>query len=290
MRQTGGSDASADAARRPFLRWAGSKQRVLDQVEARVPKRFDRYYEPFLGAGSLFFRLRPSNAVVADVNARLVETYLAVRDNPKKILEYLDDFDPLDKQQYYEVRGRHYRGRFQRAAVFIYLNRTCWNGLYRVNSKGEFNVPYGSPQSSNLVESAVLLECSRTLNNPGVEIVCADFAEVLESAGEGDFIFLDPPYVTGHNNNGFIDYNERLFSWADQERLASLASDLQQSGAYVVVTNAHHQPLLDLYPRFNLDVLSRYSTLAGSKANRRPVREALLWQHPARKEHADGIN
>ena len=279
-RLAGRAERSLSALPRPFLRWAGSKQRVLSQVVPRVPRTFDTFYEPFLGAGSLFFLLTPPRAVLSDSNADLIETYRAVRDRPGWVLDYIADMDPMDRAQYYEIRESEFRGRFKRAARFIYLNRAGWNGLYRVNSRGKFNVPYGRPRSPNLVKPEVLHSCSAALRKPGVELEVGDFEVALRTAGGDDLIFLDPPYVTGHNNNGFIDYNEKLFSWADQERLAGLAAGFHRVGAHVLVTNAHHRALLDLYPRFNLDIITRHSTLAGASTSRRKTREVLLWQRP----------
>ncbi len=265
---------------RPFLRWAGSKQRLLRQIVPRLPLRFRTYFEPFLGAGSLFFLLEPPNAVLSDTNLELVNTYRAVRDNPKAILRYLEGFDPMDRDEYYRIRDSKAHGRFRKAARFIYLNRACWNGLYRVNSQGTFNVPYGAPRSPSLVNSGVLLACSTALNHPGVELLHEDFETAIGNGSAEDLIFLDPPYVTRHNNNGFIDYNEKLFSWSDQERLAGVASELHRSGTHVLVTNANHPDLLDLYPSFNFDILSRYSTLAGKVSRRKVTEEVLIWQQP----------
>ena len=279
-RLAGRAERSLSALPRPFLRWAGSKQKVLSQVVPRVPRTFGTFYEPFLGAGSLFFLLTPPRAVLSDSNADLIETYRAVRDRPGRVLDHIADMDPMDKAQYYEIRESEFRGRFKRAARFIYLNRAGWNGLYRVNSRGKFNVPYGRPGSPNIVEPEVLRSCSAALRKPGVKLEVGDFEVALRTAGRDDLIFLDPPYVTGHNSNGFIDYNEKLFSWADQERLAGLAARFHRAGAHVLVTNAHHRALLDLYPRFNLDIITRHSTLAGASTSRRKTREVLLWQRP----------
>ena len=244
----------------------------------RLPARFRTYFEPFLGAGSLFFLLEPTNAVLADTNLELIETYRAVRDNPSAILNQLTHFDLMDRDAYYRIRDTEAPGRFQKAARFIYLNRACWNGLYRVNSKGRFNVPYGAPTSPNIVDEAVMFACSQALSRPGVELLHADFELSVGTSSSEDLIFLDPPYVTGHNNNGFIDYNEQLFCWSDQIRLARIASDLQRVGAHVLITNAYHSDLLDLYPRFNFDVLSRHSTLAGNSDYRKVTEEVLIWQ------------
>ena len=265
---------------RPFLRWAGSKQRLLRQIVPRLPVRFGTYLEPFLGAGSLFFLLEPPHAILSDTNLELISTYRAIRDDPNTVLQYLEDFDPLDRDQYYRIRDSESRGRFRSAAKFIYLNRACWNGLYRVNSQGKFNVPYGSPRSSHIIDSSVILACSEALNRPGVELFHGDFESAISNSSTQDLIFLDPPYVTGHNNNGFIDYNEKLFSWSDQERLASIALDLHASGVNVLITNAYHPDVLDLYPSFNFDILSRHSTLAGNTIHRKATQEVLMWQQP----------
>lgn len=271
---------------RPFLRWAGSKQRLLGQIVPRLPLRFRTYFEPFLGAGSLFFLLEPPNAILSDTNLELVNTYRAVRDDPNKVLCHLEDYDPLDRDEYYKIRDSESQGRFRDAAKFIYLNRACWNGLYRVNSQGKFNVPYGAPSSSNIVDPGVLLACSKALSRPGVELVHGDFELAIKDRSAGDLVFLDPPYVTGHNNNGFIDYNEKLFSWSDQERLASIASDLHALGVHVLITNAHHSDLLDLYPSFSFDILSRHSTLAGKASRRKATEEVLMWHPPEQVGHS----
>lgn len=269
---------------RPFLRWAGSKQRLLRQIVPRLPATFGTYYEPFLGAGSLFFLLQPSRAVLSDANSELIETFRAVRDEPREILRYLVDLDPLDRDAYYEIRDSTYTDRFRAAARFIYLNRACWNGLYRVNSKGKFNVPYGAPSTSNIVEASVLRACSSALRGSDVKLLHVDFEAAVATSVAGDLVFLDPPYVTGHNNNGFIDYNEKLFSWADQRRLACMAAGLQRAGRHILVTNAYHPDLLKMYPRFNFDVLSRHSTLAANGNFRKPIEEVLLWQRSAQGE------
>ena len=144
------AERSLSALPRPFLRWAGSKQRVLSQVLPRVPSTFDTFFEPFLGAGSLFFLLTPPRAVLSDSNADLIETYRAVRDRPGRVLDYIADMDPMDKAQYYEIRESEFRGRFKRAARFIYLNRAGWNGLYRVTAAASSTCPTGDPARRRL--------------------------------------------------------------------------------------------------------------------------------------------
>ena len=264
------------ATPRPFLRWAGSKQRLLRQIAPLLPASFNRYYEPFLGGGSLFFCLAPRVATLSDAASELVATYRTVAWRTEEVLKHLAVLDPLDKTQYYRVRAHRSKSASQRAAQFIYLNRAGWNGLYRVNSNGDFNVPYGAPKTSNLVDPTNLRACAKCLRRSQVSLACGDFSAVLKDCAEGDLVFLDPPYVTGHNNNGFIDYNESIFSWSDQERLAETARALAVRGVHVLVTNAHHDAVLELYPDFEIHLLKRASTLAASVDSRREVREVLL--------------
>lgn len=266
---------SLSSTPRPLVRWAGSKQKLLPQLVPGLPKHFVRYFEPFFGGGSLFFLLTPSRAVVNDACAELIETHRAVRDRPDLVWRYLQRLDPLDREQFYHVRQRRSSGRFTRAAEFLFLNRAGWNGLYRVNSRGEYNVPYGLPRTRNIVDKENLLACSEALRG-GIELRSDDFEGVVDRADDGDLVFLDPPYVTGHNNNGFIDYNETLFSWEDQRRLAASAKRAVKRGARVLVTNAHHDAVLQLYSTFALRDLSRSSTLASRTSARRRVQEALL--------------
>ena len=268
--------AYRSAVPRPFLRWAGSKRAHLVHVVDILPKRFGTYWEPFLGSGSLFFLLEPNHAVLGDACKPLVDSFRAVRDGPKAVLGHLDKLD-VNKTTYYAVRQQRTSSRFHLAANFIYLNKTCWNGLYRVNSRGQFNVPYGRPKSNFVVDPQNLHACSRSLRKPNVRIQHGDFERILNGVRYGDLVFLDPPYVTRHNNNGFIDYNECLFSWRDQERLCRVARRLVDEGAFVIVANADHTDVINMYEGFSHVRFSRASTLASDTSKRGTVREAILY-------------
>jgi DNA adenine methylase len=265
------------ASPRPFLRWAGSKRSLLSRIVDVLPATYRRYHEPFLGSGSLFFLLQPEHAVLSDACGELVDTFMAVRDNPELVLRHIAHLK-VARDVYYTVRANRSHGRYKRAAEFIYLNKACWNGLYRVNSRGDFNVPYGAPRSANVIDHINLRECAEALSAPGVHVRRASFRQSMSDVACGDLVFLDPPYVTGHNNNGFIDYNETLFSWADQVEAAKAAVAAANRGAHVIVTNAHHDDVLALYPGFSVKSLSRASTLASNSAKRRRVREAVIWR------------
>lgn len=270
------------ASPRPYLRWAGSKQRILGQLAPFLPSTFGTYFEPFLGAGSLFFLLSPKRAVLSDACEELVENYRAVRDGASQVCRHLKSMR-LCEDVYYEIRDARSRGRFKGAAEFIYLNKGCWNGLYRVNSSGQFNVPYGRPKTDFLIDIENVRACANALARRSVKLLHCDFEISLKSAKRGDFVYLDPPYVTRHNRNGFRDYNESLFSWDDQVRLAQVAESLVRRGVYVLISNASHDDVLDLYPSFEASVLTRNSTLAGDRKYRTQVEELVLRPTLARR-------
>ena len=261
---------------RPFMRWAGSKRWLLKHLVPLLPPRIRTYREPFLGSGALFFLLCPSRAVLSDKSRDLIEAYGALRDGASTIIRYLKPLKP-DRDLFYAIRNQPSRGQLKRVAEFLYLNKTCWNGLYRVNSKGRFNVPYGKPKSDFIADFENLRACSRALQKQNVKLRSCDFEAALEDVTAGDLVYLDPPYVNRRNNNGFIDYNERLFSWEDQKRLAVRARELADAGVYVIVTNADNGDVLDLYRGFRTCTLTRSSTLAGDAKCRVHVKETILY-------------
>jgi len=271
--------ASFSTVPRGFIRWAGSKRALLPEIVQLLPESFGRYYEPFFGSGSLFFLLHPARATLSDACVELMNVYRGVVQDVDKVLEYLSRWKP-ERDLYYTIRDEESSDLVYSAARFIYLNKTCWNGLYRVNTSGRFNVPYGRPKTDGLIDEANLRGCAEVLERKRITLTTGDFARSLARAKAGDFAFLDPPYVTRHNNNGFIEYNERIFSWADQQRLANVATELVRRGVNVMITNALHGDVLDLYRGFNHVRVIRSSTLASDKAKRGRVEEAIIWSYP----------
>lgn len=266
---------SLSAEPRPFIRWAGSKRGLLAHLIPHLPNSYRTYVEPFLGSGALFFLLAPKRARLNDSCQELVDAYNAVRDNAAEIAVYAKKFS-MDKETYYRIREDRSADPVQRAAEFLYLNRGCFNGLYRVNSSGKFNVPWGAPKSDFVVSETNLLACQKALAVTTTPVTCDDFETSLKKCRSGDLVFLDPPYVTRHNNNGFVDYNERLFSWQDQIRLAAAADRARAKGCHVIVTNADHKDIVNLYPNFKLHIMTRSSTLASASSKRGRVSEAIL--------------
>lgn len=257
---------------KPFLRWAGGKQWLAQRLAGVMPKDNRTYYEPFLGGGSLFFAARPKRAVLGDTNERLINTFRVLRDQPRDLIRILSQWSN-DRDTYYAVRSTNGHDEVWNAAQFIYLNKTCWNGLHRVNKQGQFNVPFGN-HDRNVFDEAHLLTVSQALQ--AAELRCCDFQDMLQSAEQNAFVYMDPPYTVLHSQNGFRQYNEKIFSWHDQIRLARVAHDLADRGCIVVISNADNAEVLDLYPEFHYQRVSRHSILAANPKYRRKTQEALL--------------
>lgn len=263
----------------PFLKWAGGKRWFADRCLHLTPRDHGRYIEPFLGSGAMFFALQPGEALLSDLNPDLINCYRAIRDAPESIAERLAEHHRLhDKAHYYETRSAKPEDRIERAAWFIYLNRTCWNGLYRVNRRNEFNVPIGT-KTSVVLPNDDFFAVSRLL--AGVEILYQDFETTLDVARAGDFVFVDPPYTVKHNFNGFLKYNDKIFSWADQLRLRDAVVRAAGRGALVLVTNANHSSIREIYQGVGRQqVVGRASVLAASATHRSSTEELVIqtWQ------------
>lgn len=245
----------------PIVKWAGGKRWLIRQSEGLFPDSFDHYYEPFLGGGAVFFHLQPSGATLSDTNAELINVYLSIKNDWKRVVTHLEEHQARHcKEHYYRTRGEIPEDKAAQAARTLYLNRTCWNGLYRVNLKGEFNVPIGT-KTNVLLDIDNFEALAELFHN--ADFYVRDFEISIDMAGEGDFVFVDPPYTIKHNYNGFIKYNENLFSWDDQVRLSSAVKRAANRGAKVLVLNANHASIRELYSDFDQIVLSRSNVLAG---------------------------
>lgn len=258
----------------PPLKWAGGKRWFVARHIDLVPTRFNRYIEPFLGSGAVFFALAPKKALLSDLNEELINVYRVIRDQPAELSSALRRHARLHSSEYYyQVRKGRPRSPLSCAARTIYLNRTCWNGLYRVNKMGQFNVPIGT-KSSVVLESDDFAALSAVLE--GVDLRSSDFEEILGEAREGDFAFVDPPYTVAHNNNGFVKYNQNLFSWDDQLRLRKAVGLAVKRGVFVLVTNAAHESIHDLYEPFERLSLSRAGVIAGERSARGIFNEMVI--------------
>lgn len=261
----------------PFLKWAGGK-RWLVLADEDLPEFTGRYFEPFLGSAAVYFRLLPTSATLSDTNAELINAYRAIQKDWQRVAEALfAHHQKHSREHYYRVRSQRLRNSFTRAARFIYLNRTCWNGLYRVNLRGDFNVPLGlkttvfdSPFEFETIAAAI----------QGATIECSDFESIIDRAEEGDLIFADPPYTVEHNCNGFVKYNEHLFSWADQIRLRNTLLRATGRGASVYMTNANHPSVVGLYKeKFQISTVQRWSKISGAR-KKASLCDELVIRHP----------
>lgn len=259
----------------PFLKWAGGKRWFVERYSDLLPDFNGIYIEPFLGGGSVFFHLSPDTSLISDSNPRLIECYRQIRDNFCKVFRLLKEHQKRHGvSHYYEVRSHYYDCEVERAAQLLYLNRTCFNGLYRVNKKGRFNVPIGT-KDKVIDKNENFADISEALS--GAELRACDFEETIDRANSGDFVFVDPPYTVKHNFNGFLKYNEKIFSWDDQIRLRDAIVRASKRGAKVLLTNAAHASVAELYDGIGEQrVVKRSSVLAGKSNARGSVEELIV--------------
>ena len=244
---------------RPFLRWAGSKRLIVPQLRDLLPREFGTYYEPFLGAGSLYLALQPKEAHLGDALEPLMVTWESIKDAPEDVLDTLREWS-FDKETYDWLKRQKFTTVASRAAQFLYLNRGAYGGLWRVNSAGEFNVPWSAPKTPSPTDEGNIRAVSKMLRS-GVHLHCSGFAETVASARRGDLVFMDPPYSKGRPQRPFIHYNEKLFGWDQQVLLATEAERLRRLGVTVLVTNSTHPDIEQLYPNFRTQDLRRHSSL-----------------------------
>jgi len=263
---------------KPVLRWAGGKTWLLNKIDRFLPNSVGRYFEPFVGSASVFLSLRQrgcaKTARLSDANSELIEFYKVLQDHPSEVADLVSTYQNT-KEFYYDIRKSSASSPIEAAARFYFLNRTSFNGIYRVNLDGMYNVPYGNKKYSQLVNNEAFIAFSESVRD--VEFAVGDFESILPLVNAGDFIYLDPPYTTAHNENGFIKYNQKLFSFDDQIRLCSMLTKLTQVGANYMLSNAHHKNILELFgSTSNVFEVSRYSSIAGNKQSRHYVSEYIF--------------
>ena len=260
----------------PILKWAGGKRWLVKKHDALLRKKYKRYVEPFFGGGAVFFHITPRTAILSDTNTELIGTYLALRENPEEVWNTLLTHHKWhNKEYYYYTRNQCPQDPIQKAARFIYLNRTCFNGLYRVNLNGIFNVPIGT-KNRVVFPHDNFSAIAFTLKN--AQIYSSDFSVTISKAKDGDFLFVDPPYTVRHNNNNFLKYNERIFTWKDQIRLSHCLRIAAKRGAFILISNADHQCVRDLYNENLWQCLSveRFSRMASFSSHRKQITELVI--------------
>lgn len=259
----------------PFLKWAGGKRWLFTPSFVDGLPKFERYIEPFLGGGAGFFALEPGAALLSDVNADLIELYQTIRDQPEAMADSMQRHQVLHtKDYYYEIRAQVPRLPVERASRTLYLNRTCWNGLYRLNQKGEFNVPIGT-KDSIVIPGESFEAISKVLQS--ADIRTQDFEKTIDAASEGDLLFVDPPYTVKHNMNGFVKYNESIFSWSDQIRLKEALVRARDRAASIIITNADHASVRELYRDIGThSSVTRSSVISGKSTGRSKITELMV--------------
>lgn len=269
---------------RPFLKWAGGKTQLADALLQRRPARFQTYHEPFVGSGAIFFRLYREGliqrAILSDANAELIDAYRAIRNHVSEVMEILSEL-PHSKEFYYEIRSQDPWALSlpERAARMIYLNKTGYNGLYRVNRQGRFNVPFGRYKSPTYLDRENLLAASQALQH--VEILCAPFDTVVERAEPGDWVYFDPPYVPVSQTANFTSYYANGFTLQDQERLRDVCIALSQKEVYVMVSNSDATLVRSLYasPHFTVDEVQANRAINSNGAKRGKITELVIMNY-----------
>ncbi|MHA2407685.1 MAG: DNA adenine methylase [Candidatus Ranarchaeia archaeon] len=271
---------------RPFVKWAGSKARMIPHLKKYIPKKFERYFEPFLGGGAVFFYLSKIQsqtfaAFLSDLNEELVNSYLVVRNHLPELLQLLinhqENYTHSPEPYFYNVRNQEIPpNTIERAARTIFLNKTCYNGLYRVNKQGKFNVPFGTYKNPKICDTPNLTAVSSLLNNRSVKLEVSDYRDSLKQAVELDFIYLDPPYLPVTKTQNFTSYTTDGFSPVDQESLAEEFKALIDKGCHVVLSNSDTPKIRDLYSGFKLETIEVSRMISCKGSGRRGFTELII--------------
>lgn len=263
----------------PIVKWVGGKRQLLSELLKNMPQTFGRYFEPFLGGGALFFELQPQEGYIADSNEELINLYLVVRDNVNDLILDLNKHE-ISKEYFLAIRNVDRTSEYknysnvERASRFIYLNRTCFNGMYRVNSQGFFNVPYGNYKNPRIIDKNNLYNCSELLKN--TEIKCTDFSTVLEKVKSGDFVYFDPPYVPLNETSSFTSYTKFGFDIDMQFLLRDVCDELHSKKVKFMVSNSDTPLVNELYSKYNIQKVYASRMINANAAGRGKISEVLI--------------
>lgn len=269
----------------PFVKWAGGKRQLLNDIKRLMPKQYEQYFEPFIGGGAVLFEIAPKTAIISDMNKELITTYKVFKSETKfnQLLLRLDEYEKNHNEvYYYKVREQDRDAAFSQlsdvevSGRFIYLNKACFNGLYRVNSKGFFNVPFGKKEVLKTYNKENLESIHQYFVNNDVEIYLQDFEKTIASAKKGDFVYFDPPYDTIENKNSFTAYNENIFDRDAQIRLSNTFKELDKKGVYVMLSNHNTSFIQSLYKGFNIHIVKATRMINSKSSERGPIEEVLI--------------
>ncbi len=260
---------------KPFVKWVGGKRQIIREIRSRMPKKHNTYFEPFIGGGAVFFSNDFENAVIGDVNEELINTYSVIKNNVEELIKLLKKHHN-DKEYYYQLRAKDINDftPVEKASRFIYMNKTCFNGLYRVNKKGQFNVPFGRYKSPLICDEENLRAVNFKLIN--TEIICDDFEKIVSNAKSNDLIYFDPPYVPVSSTSNFVSYNKDGFSWKEQIRLRDVYKEQTEKGVYCILSNSFTPEVLELYSKFNIDTVKAGRAINSKADGRGKIKEVIV--------------
>ncbi len=275
-------DLVADSVKttcRPFVKWVGGKSQLIAQLRRRIPENFKRYFEPFVGGGALLFRNQPSAAYISDINPELINAYRVVKEDVEALINDLNSH-VYEEEYFYKIRNidrsSEYESwsRVQRASRLIFLNKTCFNGLYRVNSKGHFNTPFGRYTNPTIVDEVNLRACSKVLAS--VTISLAEFDQIEGIIGRDDFVYFDPPYVPLSTTANFTTYSSQGFGEKMQHKLFTLCCDLDKRGVRFMLSNSSAPFVLELYKQFRIELVPASRAINSNASKRGDVDEVIV--------------
>ncbi len=263
----------------PIVKWVGGKRQLMFELLKNMPKSCNRYFEPFIGGGALFFELQPENAYISDMNEELINLYSVVRDNAYELIEDLSKHE-VSKEYFLEIRNIDRTEKYselsniERASRFIYLNRTCFNGMYRVNSQGQFNVPFGHYKNPRIIDENNLLNCSELLKK--TEIKCSDFSKILTKVKKGDFVYFDPPYVPLNETSSFTSYTKDGFDIDMQFKLREVCDELDSMGVKFMLSNSDTKLVNELYANYKIKKVFASRQINANADGRGKITEVLV--------------
>ena len=263
---------------KPFIKWAGGKRQLIKELIKLLPANYNRYFEPFIGGGALFFAIQPKNAYISDINPELINLYNVVKNDVDLLINDLIKYKNTE-DYFYKIRNLDRKpsykkfSKVRKASRFIYLNKTCYNGLYRTNSKGYFNVPFGSYKNPNIIDKQNLKACSELLKK--TEIVSSHFLAIENEIKTGDFVYFDPPYIPINKTSSFTKYYKDDFNIDEQIKLKELCDRLTKKNIYFMLSNSYSKLILNLYKQYNIKKIKATRTI-NSKANKRGAINELI--------------
>lgn len=261
---------------KPFLKWAGGKGKLFKYFEHRISDYYNRYFEPFIGGGAVFFKLNPETAVINDLNEELMNVYTIVKNEPVKLIKELDKLqDKVNNEKfYYEFRATAPKSELKTAARTVFLNKTGYNGMYRVNLKGEFNIPFGDMKNIRLYNEDNILACSKALGN--TDIQSGDYGNLLPLIKKNDFVYLDPPYVPLSKTASFTSYTKESFGEKEQLELVEFCKAIDSKGAKFLLNNSDTEITRDIYKMFDIEIIKAARSIAASAKSRKTVNELVV--------------